>query len=60
MNAVEEHVSILMQHALQVFPSNPSFLRTQADLLFGKTIFHLTHNQIIILHVIHKQAACNI
>ncbi|XP_052232810.1 integrator complex subunit 8-like isoform X2 [Dreissena polymorpha] len=35
VGAVEEHVSILMQHALQKDPSNASWLRTQADLLYA-------------------------
>ncbi|KAL4235107.1 Integrator complex subunit 8 [Mactra antiquata] len=35
VGAVEEHVSILMQHALQKHPSNSSWLRTQADLLYA-------------------------
>lgn len=35
VGAVEEHVSLLMQHALQKHPSNSSWLRTQADLLYA-------------------------
>ncbi|WAR11293.1 INT8-like protein, partial [Mya arenaria] len=35
VGAVEEHVSALMQHALQKIPSNASWLRTQADLLYA-------------------------
>lgn len=35
INAIEESVSILMQHALAVNPSQPSWLRTQADIHFA-------------------------
>ena len=34
---IEEAVVLLMQHALQVNPAQPSWLRTQADIYFGKT-----------------------
>jgi len=48
MNAVEEHVSILMQHALQKHPSNASWLRTQADLLYGK----ISTSTLLCVHVL--------
>ena len=37
--AIDETVSVLMQHALSVNPSQPSWLRTQADVHFG--MFHI-------------------
>ncbi|KAK3086111.1 hypothetical protein FSP39_013715 [Pinctada imbricata] len=34
---IEEAVGVVMQHALQVNPAHPSWLRTQADMLFANS-----------------------
>lgn len=36
VQAVEDTLKTLMTHALTVNPSNSSWLRTQADIAFGK------------------------
>lgn len=38
---IEEAVVMLMQHALQVNPAQPSWLRTQADIYFGANIIYI-------------------
>lgn len=38
---IEEAVVMLMQHALQVNPAQPSWLRTQADIYFGGNIIYI-------------------
>lgn len=38
---IEEAVVLLMQHALQVNPAQPSWLRTQADIYFGSNIIYI-------------------
>jgi hypothetical protein len=35
VNAVEDTLKTIMAHALRVNPTNPMWLRTQADIYFG-------------------------
>jgi hypothetical protein len=35
VNAVENTLKTIMAHALRVNPTNPMWLRTQADIYFG-------------------------